>query len=78
MSARPRSQNHACDTLVICRHRSRMPVMAVGMGNASLASPIGANIESMPMTATQWREHWNGHRRACRGPFASPLQPLSP
>lgn len=78
MSARLRPQDHDRSTLVIGRHRRRMPVMAVGTGNAPLANLFGADTEpNLTITIPQCQPS-NAHRNASRVPFASPLRQVSP
>jgi hypothetical protein len=78
MSARLRPQDHHRSTLVIGRHRRRMLVMAVGTGNAPLASPFGADTEPNSIIAIPQCEPSNAHHHASRVPFPSPLRPISP
>ena len=78
MSARLRSQDHARETLVMCRRRRRILMITVGTGPAPMVTPFSVGAEPKPMTAIPQGEPSNADQPASSGPPASMLRPLSP
>jgi len=78
MTARLRSQDHAHETLVMCRRWRRILVIAVGTGPAHMLTPFSVGAEPKPMTAIPQGEPLNADQPASSGPLASMLRPLSP
>lgn len=78
MTARLRSQDHARETLVMCRRWRRILVIADSTSPAPMVTPFSVGAEPKPMTAIPQGEPSNADQPASSAPLASMLRPISP